>query len=1045
MRKKRTSRFLALFLSVFFMLGIISMPQKTFAADKKYSDEELLDLESRKSFDFFWKETNTDKSSDGFGLIKDRAPGGPDMCSVASVGFGLTAYVIGAERGWISQDEAKDRINGTLDTLLNKAENVHGFFYHFLDMNTAKRYKNTEVSVIDTAIAVNGAITAGEYFGGEIKEKAEKLYKKVEWDWYRDPERNQFYMGYSPEKGFEGWWDFYAEQLMLYVLGAASPTHAVDSNMFYSFIRNKASYGNYEPFIHSWFGSIFTYQFSHAWIDFANKVDKQGVNWWTNSVIASKSDRQFCIDMSKKFKAFGENSWGLTACDGPNGYSGKYGTPPSGFNNDMHFTDGTVPPAGALGSIPFTPEESLGALRNYYENYPKLVGEYGLKDSYNLDKNWYGEDVIGIDKGITLLMIENYRSNLVWKYFMKNKYVQSGMKKIGLTDIGTMVFDDFEGNTMNKGWKDNGDKVYNIETSSEQAYTGNNSLKISLDKNGNEWAFVCAEPKDNNFSQAQMFTSRIYNASEKPLKLILKFETEKKAHEIPVEINSKDKWEKIEWDLTKFKDDMANLKKVLIFAAPGEANYKGTFYLDDLNFITGKLYASNVMIEGSPVVNETLKGSYSYYNADNIPEGESSYQWLRSKKLDGDFEPIEGANSINYKVKNEDVGYYLKLQVIPKSIKDSDGKIQEGPAAISLATPVIEVNYPVVSKVTITKPAVYVDTILDDFDSNKIGSEWKDSGDKVYTLVSTKENALSQGNSLKIDYNKTAEWAFFYKAFDKSMDFSKMNTLKLNTYNNPKMIIKFENSKGQGLIEKWFEPSENKDSWKELTWDLTPSKDKLKDVKRILVFVEPGVKDVKSHFYMDNFKLVETSIEDVTLDGKLKVGDKLIGSYNYHHAKGLAEEGTSYRWLISSEKDGQYTEIKGATESSYTVRPEDAGKYIKFQVTPRTNADPKEGKIQLSNPTNKVEEDKSSQGNKDNNEEKPSKEDNSPKDRPTENKPVENKTAENKSSGNSNNEKLSKEIIQTAKLPSTGSVIDFYALILIGSIAVAAGIKKIAK
>jgi len=437
------------------LFGTTSFSVKVAQAEPSLSNNQLLDKESKGSFDFFWKEANTNPSSLGYGLVRDRAKNDNDktttdsnnVCSVASVGFGLTASVIGANKGWITKKQAHDRALGSINTLLNNADQVNGFFYHFLDMNTAKRNGTSEVSIIDTALAVNGAITAGEYFGGDVMIKAQQLYDRVNWPWFVDSSNNQFYMGYSPETGFAGHWDFYAEQLQLYVLGAGSSTHPTDPNMMYSFTRHSASYGNNPQFIHSWFGSLFTHQFSHAFINFNNKVDKKGVNWWSNSVIASKSSRQYAIDQGSTYKTFGPNAWGLTASDGPKGYSGYYGSNPSGFDNDSIKNDGTLAPAGALGSIVFTPKESLAALRNFYENHPKLSGKYGLKDSYNLDLHdaypteytvgteWYDTDVIGIDKGITLLMIENYRNGITWNNYMKNKNVKDGLKKIGLTDI----------------------------------------------------------------------------------------------------------------------------------------------------------------------------------------------------------------------------------------------------------------------------------------------------------------------------------------------------------------------------------------------------------------------------------------------------------------------------------------------------------------------------------------------------------------------------------------------------------------------------------
>ncbi len=395
--------------------------------------EALLEKESRLSFDFFWNEANTEPGSKGYGLVADRAPGNPGLSSVASTGFGLTALAIGAERGWVKKQEAEGRASGTLDTLLNHAAKEHGFLYHFLDMQDGSRAPGSEVSIIDTAIALSGAIVAGEYFGGEVQVKAGKLAAQVEWPWYVDPSNNQFYMGYSPDNGFAGHWDFYAEQMMMYLLAAGSKTHPVQGDLFYAFKRDSKAYGNGKPFIHSWFGSIFTYQFTHGWFDFRGLADREGVSWWDNSVTASESARQYAIDMASAYRTFGPDAWGLTASDGPDGYNGLYGSPPSGFDDAAHAVDGTLAPAGALGSIVFTPEASLAALRHFAAK-PDLWTEYGLADSYNetLSPTWISPDVIGIDKGITLLMIENYRSGFVWELYGKSEIVKAGAKAVGL-------------------------------------------------------------------------------------------------------------------------------------------------------------------------------------------------------------------------------------------------------------------------------------------------------------------------------------------------------------------------------------------------------------------------------------------------------------------------------------------------------------------------------------------------------------------------------------------------------------------------------------
>lgn len=394
---------------------------------KKYGDK-LLMKELKASYSFFIKEANLDKNSKGYGLIRDKNMYAKDIASIASVGYGLAALVIGTKRKWIKYQSAYERAKGTLDTFLNNVEGKNGFYYHFVNMNTGKREWNCEISIIDTAIFICGAIVAGEFFKGEVKEKAEELYKKINWEWYRNKENNFFYMGYKPENGFWGQWDMYAEQLMLYVLGTASPTFSINKEMYDVIKKEKADYENIKDIIYTYCGTLFTYQFSHAWIDFRNKKDKQGIDWFENSIKATIANREYCIKNSKKFKTFGENSWGLTACVGPNGYSGGYGAKPALADIEKE-NDGTVTPCGPAGSIVFTPELSIKALENFYNNYPKLWGKYGFIDGYNLEKGeWYSKEVIGIDKGISMIMIENYLSQLIWKCFMKNEYVKNGME-----------------------------------------------------------------------------------------------------------------------------------------------------------------------------------------------------------------------------------------------------------------------------------------------------------------------------------------------------------------------------------------------------------------------------------------------------------------------------------------------------------------------------------------------------------------------------------------------------------------------------------------
>ncbi len=416
----------------------VTTTQQTTTTEALSAVDQAILAEEKASFDFFWNEANTNSQSSGYGLINDRAPSNPNLASVASVGFGLTAIPIGITNGWITREEGAERVLGTLETFENLYNN-NGFYYHFLNKSTGARSGSSEISIVDTGLFITGALFAGEYFGGEIQEKANELYAKINWNWFVDPSNNMYYMSYNPgTSSFAGHWDFYAEQLILYVLGAGSPNpdYRINESVYDSFHRRVASYGSGESFISSWFGSLFTYQYSLAWLDFRNIDDKNGVNWFENSVNATIANRQYAIDNSDIFKTFGDDSWGMSACDGPNGYSGYYGSKPSGYTDDAHHNDGTIPPSGSIGSIVFLPDEVKDAI-TYFETIDGLKGEYGYYDAYNLEGNtpWIDKDVIGIDKGITLLMIQNYRNQFVWNTFMQNEYVQNGLSNLEFSSI----------------------------------------------------------------------------------------------------------------------------------------------------------------------------------------------------------------------------------------------------------------------------------------------------------------------------------------------------------------------------------------------------------------------------------------------------------------------------------------------------------------------------------------------------------------------------------------------------------------------------------
>ncbi len=408
--------------------------------------------EKRKSFNFFWQTANTNKEDAGYGLIPDRYPTNPSISSIASVGYGLAAYVIGADAGWVTYEAAYERTNLTLDTLLN-LDRINGFYYHFLNTRTGVREWNSEISIIDTGILLMGAIAAAEYFEGDIKDKVMQIYEDVDWNWYLNKSTNMFYMGYSPESGFSGAWDHVSEQLMLYVLAAGAPIHST-SNTPYNTVLD-VQMNNYKgvyisennpelsvttPFYYTFNGSLFQHQFSHAFIDFNTYIDPNGINWFENAKLATLANYAYTQDFSHIYKTYGPNSWGLSASDGPGEYN-AYGSKPA----KSHRHNGTVAPYAAVASINYTPKLAASAALHYY-NIEGLFGTYGFKDAYNLglhDPNlniglanktpWMAKDVIGIDKGITLVMLANYDNQIIWNLIMKNDAVLAGLTILGFT------------------------------------------------------------------------------------------------------------------------------------------------------------------------------------------------------------------------------------------------------------------------------------------------------------------------------------------------------------------------------------------------------------------------------------------------------------------------------------------------------------------------------------------------------------------------------------------------------------------------------------
>lgn len=386
------------------------------------NDMEFLSYIENRAFLYFACEQNKKT-----GLFRDTSGGGDS--SIASTGFGLAALCIGVENGWMQAEEARSRALKCLKTLDALENRRDGFFYHFLQIDTGKRAGTSEISTVDTAILLYGVIAVSEYFGGEVGELGYKLVNSVVWRNMID-EDGRIFMGWTPEdKMMKAKWNYYTDEILLMSVLALGTDEKAPENVFYGFAKQRKSYKDSEKFIVSWTGSLFTYQYANIWIDFRNVSDKDGVNWYDNSRKAAKAQIAYCADNAGKYSSLKNGAWGISSSETEDGYTMAMGAIPCGEVKPEF--DGTVSICGSVGSMVFTPFDSMRAARHYYSR-PELWGRYGLKNAFNDDKRWISNTSFGIDTGLMLLSLENFRSGLIWKLINRSPVIQKGFKRAGL-------------------------------------------------------------------------------------------------------------------------------------------------------------------------------------------------------------------------------------------------------------------------------------------------------------------------------------------------------------------------------------------------------------------------------------------------------------------------------------------------------------------------------------------------------------------------------------------------------------------------------------
>ncbi|MGO4773272.1 glucoamylase family protein [Flavobacterium sp. W22_SRS_FK3] len=416
---------------------------------EKLSDEQLLDVVQKQTFKYFW-----DYAEPNSGLARERYhPDGvypendANIVTTGGSGFGLMAIVSGISQGYITKDQGVERLN-KIAYFLGKADRFHGAWPHWIDGNTGKvkpfGIKDNGGDLVETSFLAAGMIAVREYLkeGSEeekaVAQKYDVLWKGVDWKWFTN-NKNVLYWHWSPNYAWQ--MDFalegYNECLITYVLAASSPTHSIDAKAYHEgwarsggIVSAKTKYNIPLILKHNgaeeFGGPLFWAHYSYLGLD-PNQLSDQYANYWNLNSNQVKIDYQYCIENPKKFKGYGADYWGLTASysrneDGSVGYDAHM---PS---NDK----GVISPTAAISSIVYTPKESIAVIRNLFENHKSETwGGAGFYDAVSLQNNWTAKRYLAIDQGPEVVMIENYRSGLLWKLFMNAPEVQQGLMKLG--------------------------------------------------------------------------------------------------------------------------------------------------------------------------------------------------------------------------------------------------------------------------------------------------------------------------------------------------------------------------------------------------------------------------------------------------------------------------------------------------------------------------------------------------------------------------------------------------------------------------------------
>ena len=421
--------------------------------ERQIETEAMLDRLQRGAFGYFLEQANPAN-----GLVADTSRDASPV-SIAVVGFALSSYPVAVERGWMTRAAAVERTLIALRFFWHSrqsdepdATGYKGFYYHFLDIQSGKRTWNCELSLIDSTLLFAGMLTASVYFAEqspketEIRQLADALYRRADWQWARG-KRSTVAQGWKPKSGFLHYgWEGYSEATILYVLGLASPTFPLSDTCFGAWSATYQWENIYDrEFLYA--GPLFIHQFSHAWIDFRGIQDQfmreKDCDYFENSRRATYIQREYAQRNPHGFAGYAEDCWGLTAGDGPARGTRRIDGRKGGFFGyaargvPYGPDDGTIAPWAPLASLPFAPEIALPALRAICGRFPELIVEDRLPTGFNPTlpgrgpAGWVSEGNYGLDQGIVVLMVENFRSGLIWKLMRQCPYIRTGLGRAG--------------------------------------------------------------------------------------------------------------------------------------------------------------------------------------------------------------------------------------------------------------------------------------------------------------------------------------------------------------------------------------------------------------------------------------------------------------------------------------------------------------------------------------------------------------------------------------------------------------------------------------